>query len=68
MMYGRYLLFMYGYKVFDIVVQDQYIVKFGAGDFLVSDDGLVVFVNCGQHKGNCRLNDANFFCIICNSP
>ena len=25
-MYGRYLLFMYGYKVFDIVVQDQYIV------------------------------------------
>ena len=26
MMYGRYLLFMYGYKVFDIVVQDQYIV------------------------------------------
>ena len=25
-MYGRYLLFMVGYKVFDIVVQDQYIV------------------------------------------
>ncbi len=25
-MYARYLLFMYGYKVFDIVVQDQYIV------------------------------------------
>ncbi len=25
-MYGRYLLFMVGYKVFDIVVQDQHIV------------------------------------------
>ena len=24
--FGRYLLFMYGYKVFDILVQDQYIV------------------------------------------
>ena len=24
--FGRYLLFLYGYKVFDILVQDQYIV------------------------------------------
>ena len=24
--FGRYLLFMYGYKIFDILVQDQYIV------------------------------------------
>ena len=24
--FGRYMLFMYGYKVFDILVQDQYIV------------------------------------------
>ena len=25
-LFGRYLLFMYGYKIFDILVQDQYIV------------------------------------------
>ena len=24
--FGRYMLFMYGYKIFDIVVQDQYVV------------------------------------------
>ena len=24
--FGRYMLFMYGYKIFDILVQDQYIV------------------------------------------
>ena len=24
--FGRYMLFLYGYKVFDILVQDQYIV------------------------------------------
>lgn len=24
--FGRYMLFMYGYKVFDILVQDQYLV------------------------------------------
>ncbi len=25
-LFGRYLLFMYGYKLFDILVQDQYVV------------------------------------------
>ncbi len=26
LLFGRYMLFMYGYKLFDILVQDQYIV------------------------------------------
>ena len=26
LLFGRYMLFLYGYKLFDIVVQDQYIV------------------------------------------
>jgi len=26
LLFGRYILFLYGYKLFDIVVQDQYIV------------------------------------------
>ena len=26
LLFGRYMLFMYGYKIFDILVQDQYIV------------------------------------------
>ncbi len=26
LLFGRYMLFMYGYKMFDILVQDQYIV------------------------------------------
>ena len=26
MLFGRYMLFLYGYKLFDILVQDQYIV------------------------------------------
>lgn len=26
LLFGRYLLFMYGYKLFDILVQDQYVV------------------------------------------
>ena len=26
LLFGRYMLFLYGYKLFDILVQDQYIV------------------------------------------